>query len=272
MAEERAGRRRGSCIGIAMKPRMFIASSSENLDLAYAAQEGLEHDVEATVWSQGVFAPSKTTVASLLKALEGSDFGLFILSPDDVTAIRAKEKQTVRDNVILELGMFLGRLGPERCFFAIPKGVDDLHLPTDLSGLTPVTFDPNRQDKNTVAALGPACNRLRKAIAELGRKSGVRDAPKTMSHQPSDLLDDPTDCMAALESWMGHRDSSKNTQVMRYDDVDREVKLVPGSARKYLEQAARRWEYVPAHKGKDTILFKEDERPRSNWLSARSGF
>jgi hypothetical protein len=34
-----------------MKPKMFIGSSLEKIDLAYAAQEGLEHHVEATVWS-----------------------------------------------------------------------------------------------------------------------------------------------------------------------------------------------------------------------------
>jgi len=254
-----------------MKHRLFIASSSENLDLAYAAQEGLEHDAEVTVWTQGVFAPSRTAVASLLAALHGSDFGLFILSPDDVTAIRNKEKQTVRDNVILELGMFLGRLGSERCFFAVPKGVGDLHLPTDLLGLDPLTFDPNRQDKNYVAALGPACNRIRKAISDLGGKPALAKVAMVDSTQQKPLLEDPTDCVAALESWIGHRDARKNTQIMRYDEVDREVGLAAGSARKYLEQAAARYSYLPAHKGKDTVLFKEDDRPHSSWIGARGG-
>ncbi|HLG49984.1 MAG TPA: nucleotide-binding protein [Reyranella sp.] len=250
---------------------MFIASSSENLDLAYAAQEGLEHDVEATVWTQGVFAPSRSTVASLLTELEHSDFGLFILSPDDVTAIRDKQKQTVRDNVIFELGMFLGRLGPERCFFAIPKGIEDLHLPTDLSGLTPVTFEPNRQDRNLVAALGPACNRIRKALAELGAKVAQASPSPTAAESFSSVLSDPADCLAALESWMGSREYQKNQQLMRYDDVDREVGLVRGAARQFLEQAARRWNYVVARKGKDTILFKEEEQEHS-WIAARRGF
>src|SRR4051794_840743 len=113
-----------------MKPRMFIASSSEHLDLAYAAQEGLEHDVEVTVWTQGMFSLSKTTMASLIDELDESDFGLFILAPDDVTAIRSTSKQTVRDNVIFELGLFIGRLGSDRCFLVVPRGVEDLHLPT----------------------------------------------------------------------------------------------------------------------------------------------
>src|SRR6478672_20125 len=113
-----------------MKPKMFIVSYKENVDLAYAAQEGLEPDVEVTVWSQGVFALSKTAMASLIDALDENDYGLFVLAPDDVTAIRSKGVQTVRDNVIFELGLFVGRLGNDRCFMIVPSGVEDLHLPT----------------------------------------------------------------------------------------------------------------------------------------------
>lgn len=126
-----------------MKPRVFIGSSVEHVDLAYATQEGLEHDVEPTVWSQGVFALSRTAMASLIDQLDESDFGIFVLAPDDATTIRYTTKQTVRDNVIFELGLFIGRLGPDRCFLVVPRGGDDLHLPTDLLGITPATFDPD---------------------------------------------------------------------------------------------------------------------------------
>ena len=134
---------------------MFIASSTDHLDLAYAAQEGLEHDVEPTVWTQGVFTLSRSTMSGLLDVVGESDFGLFVFAPSDITAINEAEQQTVRDNVIFELGLFIGRLGQERCFIVMPRNVDDLHLPTDLVGVTIATFDANRQDGNLVAALGP---------------------------------------------------------------------------------------------------------------------
>lgn len=246
-----------------MKPRMFIASSVEHLDLAYAAQEGLEHDVEPTVWSQGVFAPSRTVMASLIDELDQSDFGLFILAPDDITAIRDTSKKTVRDNVIFELGLFVGRLGCDRCFLIVPRGVDDLHLPTDLLGLIPAAFDPDRQDGNMVAALGPACNRIRKALLRLGAVAPQQSPPVAAApEQPEALCSDPTDCVALIQSWMGSRLAKENLRAIRYDDVDRELKLIPGSARLYLEKAASRWRYTAEQKGKDIILFKQEPAPR----------
>lgn len=152
----------------AIKPTMFIASSGENDDIAYDVQESLEDDVESTVWTQGVFSLSRTSMESLVDQLRVSDFGVFILAPDDVTKIRKVSKQTVRDNVIFELGLFVGHLGRERCFLVVPKGVEDLHLPTDLLGVTVAKYDPRRQDNNLLASLGPASNRIRREVAKLG--------------------------------------------------------------------------------------------------------
>lgn len=247
-----------------MKPRMFIASSVDHLDLAYAAQEGLEHDVESTVWSQGVFAISRTAMASLVDQLDESDFGLFILAPSDITDMKAVSKKTVRDNVIFELGLFIGRLGIDRCFLVLPRGSEDLHLPTDLLGITAAAFDSSRQDQNLVAALGPACSKIRKAVAKLGMAIPVQAAAVPVEAEPQTLLCmDPEDCKALIQSWMGNRASSKNTEAIRYSDVDRDLGLIPGSAKQYIEEVARHWRYVPARKGQETILFEEGRRVRS---------
>ncbi|MEK5745339.1 TIR domain-containing protein, partial [Acinetobacter variabilis] len=52
---------------------------------------------------------------------------------------RKEVKKIPRDNVVLELGMFLGRLGKERAFFALPKDID-VKIPTDFNGITPLKF------------------------------------------------------------------------------------------------------------------------------------
>jgi hypothetical protein len=255
-----------------LKPRVFIGSSAEQLDLAYAIQEGLEHDVEPTVWSQDVFVPSRTAMASLIDQLDDSDFGIFVLTPDDVTTIRDVQKQTVRDNVVFELGLFIGRLGSDRCFLIVPRGLDDLHLPTDLLGITPATYDAERQDGNLVAALGPACSRIRKSINRLGRLATPTQVDVSQSEKltsfSEELCSDPVDCEALIRSWMGARSSSENKRAIRYTDVDRDLKLAPGSALKYIEKAAQAYRYVPDLKGKDTITFKQLPREplRTNYF------
>lgn len=158
------------------KPRVFIGSSRETLDVSYAIQENLEHEAEITVWSQGIFEPSKSALESLVKMLEDFDFGIFICGPDDLVKLRGKKLQTPRDNVVFELGLFVGRLGKDRNFIVIPGGHQSFHLPTDLLGMTPVTFDPNRQDNNLSAALGPACNKITKALRKYGVAHKTLDA------------------------------------------------------------------------------------------------
>ena len=67
---------------------------------------------------------SKTTLDSLLAALEHSEFAIFALTADDKTEQRDRFGMTPRDNVIFELGLFLGRLGLGRTFMVRPRGVD----------------------------------------------------------------------------------------------------------------------------------------------------
>lgn len=150
-----------------MKPKIFIGSSVEGLNVAYAIQQNLTHDAESTVWDQGLFELSKTTIESLEKSLEITDFGIFVLSNDDITIMRGEKSSAVRDNVLFELGLFIGKLGRERVFFVIPDGTS-LHIPTDLLGITPGKYNPNREDGSLQAATGAVSNSIRIQIKELG--------------------------------------------------------------------------------------------------------
>src|SRR5262249_22204949 len=97
-------------------PSLFIGSSSEGLPAAHALQAELEQVCEPRVWSQGVFGPTGTTIGSLLEMTQSSDFAALVLTPDDSVVTRGADVTVARDNVVFELGLFLGTLGPRRVF------------------------------------------------------------------------------------------------------------------------------------------------------------
>lgn len=149
-----------------MKPKVFIGSSKEGLKLAHAIHENLTSDAECTVWDSG-FQLSTVTLHALLSNLRESDFGIFVFSPDDIVKMRGSEKVAARDNVVFELGLFVGRLGVERCFFLLPDNITDFHLPTDLAGIVSGRYEGHRRDNNLTAATSPACSKIRIKIQEL---------------------------------------------------------------------------------------------------------
>src|SRR5262249_39111506 len=103
------GRRRANMPGESqLRPRAFIGSSREGLPIAEAIQQNLDYSCEATIWYQGVFGLGGGTLESLVDRLESFDFAILVLTPDDVTVSREQTQQSPRDNVLLELGMFLG--------------------------------------------------------------------------------------------------------------------------------------------------------------------
>ena len=153
------------------KPRVFIGSSVEGLNVAYAVQQNILHDTEVTVWGQGVFELSRTTIESLTNALQDNDFAVFVFSPDDLTKIRNVTSASVRDNVLFEFGLFIGRLGRERVYFLLPTS-GDLHLPTDLLGITPGRYENSRSDGNMQAATGAVCHQILTQVRKLGLAPG----------------------------------------------------------------------------------------------------
>lgn len=241
-----------------MRPRLFVASSLEGLEIAYAIQENLEYVAEVTVWSQGVFQPSGYTLDELTTSLDEFDFGTFVFSPDDVLKVRDKEQLAVRDNVLFELGLFIGRIGRERCFIVSPRGVAEMHLPTDLLGVTPSTYEPTRQDGNLAAALGPACNKLRKVIERSGRVGPtISRESETQAKEDSHLEFDAIDAITLLEAWLGRRPRNLNLIPIHLPALDDELGFRPGTAKKHIAEAAKKWDLEVERIGNRTIKFIE---------------
>jgi hypothetical protein len=163
-----------------MRQRVFIGSSSESLEIARAIEANLSKDHEPTVWDEGIFELSKDTLSGLLDRLDASDAAVFVLAPDDVLMLRNQKFDTARDNVVFELGLFIGRLGRDRTYFVVPRNHETLRLPSDLLGLVAADYDDARSDGNWDAAVSPACTRINSAI----KKSQMRESQRALRHDP----------------------------------------------------------------------------------------
>lgn len=166
------------------RPGLFIGSSSEALDVAYSLQAMLEHETDPTVWTQGVFRPSSQTLADLVAEARETDFAAFIFAPDDIVTIRGETTHVVRDNVLFELGLFIGALGVERCFIVTPRNSEPLKLPSDLLGVTPLQYAADRGDGRLMAALGPASHAILEQVRRYGRRASV-PTPQTLAAGPT---------------------------------------------------------------------------------------
>jgi predicted nucleotide-binding protein len=149
-----------------MKPRIFIGSSTEGKPVADAIHSELQREAECTVWTHGIFGLSATNIENLKRQVDTSEFGIFVFSADDAVTMRGKLFSVPRDNVVYELGLFSGALGRERCFFVTPQGTD-IHLPTDLLGMTAGWYETGRRDENLQAAVAPFCTMVCQKIREL---------------------------------------------------------------------------------------------------------
>jgi CRP/FNR family transcriptional regulator, cyclic AMP receptor protein len=146
---------------------LFILSSSEALPIAHEIQNTFAHDnFSVVICSDGVFTASAYPIESLEQAVDASDFALAIAQPGDFITSRGHTIAVPRDNVIFELGLFIGRLGRKRTFLLEPRG-DNGKLPSDLSGLITIPYRPGKPHE-LPSLLRPACHHIRKIINEFG--------------------------------------------------------------------------------------------------------
>jgi len=175
------------------RPSIFVGSSTEGLKIAKALHVLLDPACEVTIWSQGVFGLSQGTLESLVLALDQFDFAILVLTPDDLGISRDQINSTPRDNVLFELGLFMGGLGRDRTFIVYDR-TSHLKLPSDLAGVTAATFEPHSSG-NLQGALGAAATRIEERIERLG----VRDKERLkMLSEAAQGLDGATSQMQRL--------------------------------------------------------------------------
>ncbi|GGF27005.1 CBASS system CD-NTase-associated NAD(+) hydrolase Cap12 [Hymenobacter cavernae] len=135
------------------KKRIFIGSSTKEVQLAEIAKKILEKDFDVTIWNDriwdtAVFKINQNFLSDLMKASLLYDCGILIGTTDDKTIYNGKMVLQPRDNVLFELGLFMGRLGLSKCAFLVEK---ELKVLTDLNGISLARFEKDNIGEFDVA-------------------------------------------------------------------------------------------------------------------------
>lgn len=168
------------------RPSIFIGSSSEGLEVARSLRTQLNNDAEVTLWNEGVFTLSQGYLEALANALPRFDFAVLVFSADDQVESRGVTQIAPRDNVMFELGLFMGRLGRARTF-VLHDAAKHPKMPSDLAGVSVAQFRSDRADGNLVAAVGSAADAIRGAVRSLGvhesrSSQNLRNATDSIEH------------------------------------------------------------------------------------------
>jgi predicted nucleotide-binding protein/predicted RNA-binding Zn-ribbon protein involved in translation (DUF1610 family) len=116
------------------KMKIFLGSSKEAIsdmeNLALTIEElGHEH----LMWNDyKAFPAGSYTMESLLRITKEVDAAIFIFNGEDKVWYRGDEKLSVRDNVLIEYGIFVGAKGLKHSIFECKNKPN---IPTDLLGI-----------------------------------------------------------------------------------------------------------------------------------------
>ncbi|HWO38456.1 MAG TPA: TIR domain-containing protein [Candidatus Acidoferrum sp.] len=150
-------------------PIVFVGSSTETLPIVRAIQAELSHDpFIVRAWTTGVFGASSFPIDDLQVQLDESDFAVLVIGPDDKVSSRGSKFLAPRDNVIFELGLFMGAFGRHRTFIVQERG-RDIKIPSDLLGLGTIRFDSGAI-KSLKARIVQACDAIREKVRQMGAR------------------------------------------------------------------------------------------------------
>lgn len=163
MLSRRLYQRNTDMLALNERPRLFVISSAESLPIADGIEIALKYAARVQVWHEGVFFAGSFALEALESAVDKADFAVAIARGDDVIRSRNKQQPAMRDNVIFELGLFMGLLGRSRTFLLLPETAK-VKLPSDLQGLTCIRYRTPDDDEEMEVAVGAACAEIRQRI------------------------------------------------------------------------------------------------------------
>jgi predicted nucleotide-binding protein len=174
-----------------LRPIVFVGSSSEARNIAQTFCTVLSDTADIMPWwLSPEFGVMQNTLDSLIKAADKYDFGLFVFAPDDMIESRGQKEMSTRDNVLFELGLFLGRLGADRTFAVIQGAqskIDQIKIPSDLLGIHIPRYT-YLSDSGLIASVNNAAVSIREAIQRRWKKDRKLKLAKGWHHDNENEL------------------------------------------------------------------------------------
>ncbi|MCU0290063.1 MAG: nucleotide-binding protein, partial [Acidobacteria bacterium] len=175
-------------------PKVFIGSSSKAKDIAEIVGKYLNESgkIKAIVWNK-VFKITETYIEQLQRILDEYDFAILVITKDN----QDEKESKVRQNVLFELGLFMGRLGRHKAIMLCDED-QKVILPSDLEGIHRQTFssvgdqtsseylekpcseileyilDPYEDDISVFKFWKASCNQIRKALKKAPKHAIIK--------------------------------------------------------------------------------------------------
>ncbi len=166
------------------KREIFIGSSKEGLKYAEQLRFMLDDELKkygltSVLWKdKGVFVLGEASIESLFhKACEISQskgYAIMIITPDDEINYRKEKRYVPRDNVVFELGLFIGCLGRKRTFCVTPSNIE-VKMMSDWSGVTDARYTFSKRPKSEKRK-----QQLESAVADIVSTIQKNEAPKNI--------------------------------------------------------------------------------------------
>ena len=104
-------------------------------------------DLEPLILDQ-LISSGQTIIEKLEEYTQQANFGIVLATPDDIGYPKndeSKKQYRVRQNVVLELGMLLSRIGRDKVAILLSQA-EDMEKPSDIDGLIYIPFKDNIEE------------------------------------------------------------------------------------------------------------------------------
>ena len=116
------------------RARVFVGCSADSVQDAKMIALFLQNAFSVEPWWDNVRRPSHHFLEDLEGALSRCDLAVLVATPGEIEGESGQSFVTLRDSLLVQYGVFVGRLGRKRVFVVATNPVD-MRLPADLSGI-----------------------------------------------------------------------------------------------------------------------------------------